>query len=297
MFAILFWACTSSKGSNTEDSENESASPNSCIQLDLGSELGTPVISGAIQSGVGNFGYCGERVFGPGNDTGGGGGWSGIERVYAWTAPASSTYTIYTYGSTYDTTLSLKSTCQGSAIDCDDDGGLNLDSLITFSAEAGQPYVIILDAYSAYESGDWYLNIIEGTRENIDFPADTGGWYDTGDWGDSGWSDTGGKGHRSTQSYGCAVQSWGLCYELLPSTGWTKSIGQESCAALSDSYQQKSHFHSGLGCKASSAVGECQMTYNSTFEDAFVVLYHQRQWTASQAEAACSSAGGQFFKY
>ena len=289
MWFIFALACTSSKGEEPT-AEEEAPPSNACVQIDLGSAIGEPVQTGTLTPGVGRFGYCGEIELGMGSDSGDYYSWGGLEKIFVWTAPSSSTFTVYTLGSQYDTTLSLKGACAGPSMACDDDGGRNLDSLLTFSATEGQSYIIILDAYSSYEGGEWVLNIIEGNREDIGWPADTG-WHDTGRW-DTGW-----KSHSSQQNYGCEVPEWGLCYDQFRRDGWDDMSALESCTDLAIAYGLKTNFQSGMGCINAQTVGECHIERNGYFQTATVTRYERGKWRLEDARKACDKAHGTFYNH
>ena len=44
---------------------------------------------------------------------------------------------------------------------CDDDGGLDLTSLIRYTATAGERLVVVVDGYSSGAAGDYFLSIEE----------------------------------------------------------------------------------------------------------------------------------------
>jgi hypothetical protein len=84
---------------------------------------------------------------------------SGEDVWFTFTLTASSSLSFETYGSDYDTVLYiLGGGCTGSEIECDDDGGVSLDSYIRTTLGAGT-YYLVLDAYSTYDSGDWTLTV------------------------------------------------------------------------------------------------------------------------------------------
>jgi hypothetical protein len=70
--------------------------------------------------------------------------------------------TFTTAGSTFDTVLSVHSTCPTSALPaqlaCNDDGGPNSTSAITFDAVAGTTYYVNIRGYSA-AAGNFQLNL------------------------------------------------------------------------------------------------------------------------------------------
>ena len=91
------------------------------------------------------------------------GGDPGASVAYSWTAPTTGTYTFDTYGSAYDTILSLSDATGCAELACDDDGAIetvNESELIT-EVEAGVVYHLVVSGYGG-ESGAWVLNIAEG---------------------------------------------------------------------------------------------------------------------------------------
>jgi hypothetical protein len=78
--------------------------------------------------------------------------------AFEWTAPAAGTYTIDTFGSTYDTVLFvLDGTCGGPELGCDDDT-FQTQSQVVVSLAAGQTVVIVVDGYGG-SVGDFVLRI------------------------------------------------------------------------------------------------------------------------------------------
>ena len=81
--------------------------------------------------------------------------------VYAITARTTGTITVSTCGSSYDTILSVGTTCGGST-SCDDDTGAGacgeLTSVISFAATAGTTYYVVVDGYSS-NSGSYVLEV------------------------------------------------------------------------------------------------------------------------------------------
>ncbi|MEC7984828.1 MAG: MopE-related protein [Myxococcota bacterium] len=83
----------------------------------------------------------------------------GKDVTYSWTASASGCAVIDTSDSSYDTTLMLYESCNGSELACNDDGSVGTRSEISYSVEAGMEYLIVVDAYSSFSSGDYQLDI------------------------------------------------------------------------------------------------------------------------------------------
>jgi large repetitive protein len=68
---------------------------------------------------------------------------------------------IDTNGSSFDTVLSLRSAaCEATEyLQCDDDGGVGLQSLLQLGAVAAGDYVIVIDGYGASSWGNYVLNV------------------------------------------------------------------------------------------------------------------------------------------
>ena len=87
-------------------------------------------------------------------------GTSGPDVGYTFTAPMTGEYIIDTNGSGYDTLIFVRNaSCLGLELDCDDDGGTSLQSLVTIPLAMGQTVVIVVDGYSPTTSGTFVLNI------------------------------------------------------------------------------------------------------------------------------------------
>jgi hypothetical protein len=82
---------------------------------------------------------------------------SSPDAVFALTARASSTITVSTCGSSYDTMLYLGTACGGNTVACNDDS-CGLQSSISFAATAGTTYYIVVDGYNG-ASGSYTLNV------------------------------------------------------------------------------------------------------------------------------------------
>jgi hypothetical protein len=82
------------------------------------------------------------------------------EATFGFTAPATGTYQINTFGSTFDTVLYVQdATCGGPPLACDDDAGGTLQSEVQVTLAAGQTVVIVVDGF-ATSSGNFTLNIL-----------------------------------------------------------------------------------------------------------------------------------------
>ncbi|MCA9651551.1 MAG: hypothetical protein H6712_25960 [Myxococcales bacterium] len=80
--------------------------------------------------------------------------------LFEWTAPADGSYSFDTFGSDFDTILTLLSACDGTEITCNDDNG-GLQSRVALDMMAGEHVLISLDGYG--ETGNYVLNIVEIT--------------------------------------------------------------------------------------------------------------------------------------
>lgn len=83
--------------------------------------------------------------------------------IYSFVPPYTQSYTITTDGSSYDTYIYIQrfGTCPGdSTLECNDDGGIGVNSLITRTLTAGVTYHIIVDGYAS-SSGNYVLNVFD----------------------------------------------------------------------------------------------------------------------------------------
>jgi len=78
--------------------------------------------------------------------------------VYRWIALAAGSYTIDTFGSGYDTALTLHQTDCTTEISCNDDSGVGLQSSVNFNAAAGQEILIGVQGFFG-ATGNFSLNI------------------------------------------------------------------------------------------------------------------------------------------
>jgi hypothetical protein len=118
-----------------------------CPERDLGGRTGLAVATGT--------------TVGQGNDhmsTCGGGG-TGADLTFGWTAPRTATYIFDTIGSTFDTVLHLRQgDCDGMQIACDDDSGGGVSSRLTQTIRAGTRIVIVMDGFGM-GAGSFVLNL------------------------------------------------------------------------------------------------------------------------------------------
>lgn len=85
------------------------------------------------------------------------GGTGGNDRVIVFTAPEDASYTFDTFGSSYDTKLSLHADC-ATQLACNDDAGGGVQSQLQLDMTAGQHLRIVVDGYNG-ATGSWVLNV------------------------------------------------------------------------------------------------------------------------------------------
>jgi hypothetical protein len=100
--------------------------------------------AGAIPTVGGVAGVCGSSSF-------------SADVYYRFTAPCGGMYSFDTAGSSFDTVLSLFTECGGTVITCSDDVVGGLTSQISFTAAAGQTFIVRVSGF-ANRSGDGLLN-------------------------------------------------------------------------------------------------------------------------------------------
>lgn len=81
------------------------------------------------------------------------------DMVYSWIAPADGTYTIDTNGSSFDTTLTVRSQADCSELACNDDYSGSLQSTMEVTVVAGEELQIAVSGYDSNACGDIQLNI------------------------------------------------------------------------------------------------------------------------------------------
>ena len=118
----------------------------SCVEEDIGGAVGPAVTSG--------------NTMGDDNDLDAScGGAGGNDHVISFTAPEANTFTFDTFGSDYDSKLSLYGDCdQGSELACNDDAGGTAQSVVVLDMSAGQTVLIVVDGFNG-AIGNWILNI------------------------------------------------------------------------------------------------------------------------------------------
>lgn len=117
----------------------------------LGSAVGAAVATGDTTGATNDFDGA----------TCGGGQASG-DIAYTWTAPGSDTYTFSLDGSAYDTAITIQSTTC-SELACDDDGGVGTQSLVTYTATAGEQLLIVVDGFGSSAAGAYTLAIYDSS--------------------------------------------------------------------------------------------------------------------------------------
>jgi hypothetical protein len=132
-----------------------------CHDDDLLTRTGTSLATGSSSGMEDDFtGSCGVG--------------GGVDVVFEWTAPYAGYFTANTEGADYDTVLRIFDDCDGAELDCDDDGGVGTTSELTFYAEYGQTFIIVVDGYNSFSTGSYVLD--------IEPDGDSGVWWDTGGW-------------------------------------------------------------------------------------------------------------------
>ncbi|WP_437531472.1 MXAN_6577-like cysteine-rich protein [Sorangium sp. So ce726] len=117
-----------------------------CPVLDLGSTVPQTVTGTTADA---------ADVLRPSCGSGGAG-----EVTYSFTAPAAGTYVVDTFGSSFDTVLSvLDGSCSGAVLACNNDAPGSEQSRVTLELAQGQTIVLLVDGGAAGASGDFTLNI------------------------------------------------------------------------------------------------------------------------------------------
>jgi hypothetical protein len=98
----------------------------------------------------------------------------GTDVAFLWEAPTDGCYQFDTNGSSYDTVLRIFDECGGSEQDCDDDGGISLQSLLETSVAAGERVVVVVDGFSSSSTGNYELNITTAASSSFSEDLDLG---------------------------------------------------------------------------------------------------------------------------
>lgn len=114
-----------------------------CQDQDIGGAVGASVASG--NTGVADDDL--DPSCGLGNT---------LDQAIRFTAPAAAQYTFDTFGSSYDTVLSVWSDC-ATETSCNDDTG-GLQSQVILNLAQGQAVIVLVDGYNG-ATGNWVLNI------------------------------------------------------------------------------------------------------------------------------------------
>ena len=117
----------------------------SCVGADLGLAVGDGVYSGN------NTNYT-DNARGTCHGTG------GREIALLWQAQFAGCYTFDTQASDYDTTLYVRTECNGTELGCNDDSS-GLQSELDLTLSAGQRVVVFVDGYSSWSTGNYVLDI------------------------------------------------------------------------------------------------------------------------------------------
>ncbi|MEE2751832.1 MAG: hypothetical protein VX519_10410, partial [Myxococcota bacterium] len=132
---------------------NIATHPGFSADADLASDMGSAVVAG-IHAGTE------DRTVSPtcGGSTGG-------DNLFTWTAPGTATYTFTTFGSSFDTVLSLHEsavlagcTSGGVEYDCNDDTS-GLQSEVSSSFTEGDEVIVRLGGYSSSSNGTYTMDI------------------------------------------------------------------------------------------------------------------------------------------
>jgi hypothetical protein len=119
-----------------------------CPEHDLGPAFGLAVASGSTVGSDDDVEPSCLELTGP-------------DETFGWTAPASGRFAFDTFGSDYDTLLSLRSAgCGGAELDCADDIGAAIQSRVDATVVEGDRLVIAIDGYGG-ETGAFVLNITQ----------------------------------------------------------------------------------------------------------------------------------------
>ncbi len=117
-----------------------------CSDTDIGSSTGPAVAMGNTAGSDDDLnGSCG--------------GAGGNDQVMIFTAPAAGMFTFDTFGSAYDTKLSLFADC-ATELSCNDDAGAGLQSQLVLNMAAGQVVLVVVDGFNG-ATGPWVLNITQ----------------------------------------------------------------------------------------------------------------------------------------
>ncbi|MBK8170978.1 MAG: putative metal-binding motif-containing protein [Sandaracinaceae bacterium] len=155
-----------------------------------------------------------------------GGGAGSPDVSYSWTAPRSGSYVFETTGSSFDTVLSLRSSCGGSELECDDDGGGGgQSSRFAHTFAEGESVIIVIDGFSDTSEGEYTLSI----RERMVGVTEAGRCHDGFDNDDDG--DTDCADFECISEPGCCMGPGCGCQ---PSETSCRNGRDEDCDGLTD---------------------------------------------------------------
>jgi len=108
---------------------------------------------------TGSGSFSGDTTAAADDFHGGCGSTGGRDVVFEMVITTRSSVTIDTNGSSFDTTLYIQSgSCGGPVVECDDDDGSGLQSMITRTLDPGT-YWVVVDGYSSSYYGAYTLNV------------------------------------------------------------------------------------------------------------------------------------------
>jgi hypothetical protein len=137
---------TSTTTATDADCDGECDAGPFCGYEDLGTEYGASVDTGSTAGAADEYsGSCGSV--------------GGSDADYLWTAPFTGTWIIKTEGSGFDTVLRIFDPVTTDELECNDDGGAGLTSLITMDLTEGEAILIVVDGFAASSSGTYVLDI------------------------------------------------------------------------------------------------------------------------------------------
>lgn len=142
----ITYTVSSDGGSSSETSAESSSTggPIACPEFVLPSEVPALLDGDNVGNGDAQAGSCG--------------GAGAPDVVVEWVAPAAGRYRVATFGSTYDTVLYARDTCDGAELACNDDAG-GQQSAVDLDLAADQSVVIVLDGFDGDALGEWDLRI------------------------------------------------------------------------------------------------------------------------------------------
>ena len=139
-------AACAPKAEDTSEWSGELEDPTACFHREVPASTGTPAVVGTTAfASADERAPCG-RAAGP-------------ELRYRWRPDESRSYRIHTGGTEFDTVLYVFEGCTRRPVACNDDHEETLQSLVAFDAEAGAPYIVVIDGFEPYDRGPFQLTI------------------------------------------------------------------------------------------------------------------------------------------